>query len=121
MRTMSIAAGFAVLCAIATPVLAAMSVGAVVLLAVLFLYRESNAHPDPQAGRLLKLAGDYRDLLRGRSVRTFALTLAFTYGAMFCVIRRRSVVLPAPLRPMIPTLSPRLSSRSIPRSAQNSR
>lgn len=68
------------------PVLAAMSVGAVVLLAVLFLYRESNAHPDPQAGRLLKLAGDYRDLLRGRSVRTFALTLAFTYGAMFCVI-----------------------------------
>lgn len=68
------------------PVLAAMSVGAVVLLAVLFFYRESNAHPDPQAGRLLKLAGDYRDLLRGRSVRTFALTLAFTYGAMFCVI-----------------------------------
>ena len=69
-----------------SPVLAAMSVGAVVLLAVLFFYRESNAHPDPQAGRLLKLAGDYRDLLRGRSVRTFALTLAFTYGAMFCVI-----------------------------------
>ncbi|MDX5373199.1 MAG: MFS transporter [Pseudomonadaceae bacterium] len=68
------------------PVLATMSVGAVVLLAVLFFYRESNAHPDPQAGRLLKLAGDYRDLLRGRSVRTFALTLAFTYGAMFCVI-----------------------------------
>jgi DHA1 family bicyclomycin/chloramphenicol resistance-like MFS transporter len=68
------------------PVLAAMSVGAVVLLAVLFFYRESNAHPDPQAGHLLKLAGDYRDLLRGRSVRTFALTLAFTYGAMFCVI-----------------------------------
>lgn len=68
------------------PVLAAMSVGAVVLLAVLFFYRESNAHPDPQAGRLLKLAGDYRDLLRGRSVRTFAPTLAFTYGAMFCVI-----------------------------------
>lgn len=68
------------------PVLAAMSVGAVVLLAVLFFYRESNAHPDPQAGHLLKLAGDYRDLLRGRSARTFALTLAFTYGAMFCVI-----------------------------------
>ena len=74
------------------PVLAAMSVGAVVLLAVLFFYKESNAHLDPQAGRLLKLAGDYWDLLRGRSVRTFALTLACTYGAMFCVIAGSSTV-----------------------------
>lgn len=74
------------------PVLAAMSVGAVVLLAVLFFYKESNAHLDPQAGRLLKLTGDYWDLLRGRSVRTFALTLACTYGAMFCVIAGSSTV-----------------------------
>ncbi|WP_043310707.1 MFS transporter [Pseudomonas sp. ML96] len=74
------------------PVLAAMSVGAVVWLAVLFFYKESNAHLDPQAGRLLKLTGDYWDLLRGRSVRTFALTLACTYGAMFCVIAGSSTV-----------------------------
>ena len=74
------------------PVLAAMFVGTAVLLAVLLLYKESNAHPDPQAGRLLKLAGDYRDLLRGRSVRIFALTLAFTYGAMFCVIAGSSSI-----------------------------
>lgn len=68
------------------PVLAAMAVGAVALLAVLLFYKESNTHLDPQAGRLLRLVGDYWDLLRGRSVRTFALTLACTYGAMFCVI-----------------------------------
>lgn len=74
------------------PVLAAMSVGAVALLAVLFFYKESNAHLDPQAGRVLKLAGDYWDLLRGRSVRNFALTLACTYGAMFCVIAGSSTV-----------------------------
>ena len=74
------------------PVLAALSVGSVVLLAVLFFYQESNAHPDPQAGRLLTLAGDYWDLLRGRSVRTFALVLALTYGAMFCVIAGSSTV-----------------------------
>lgn len=74
------------------PVLAAMAVGGVALLAVLFIYKESNPHLDPQAGRLMMLAGDYRDLLRGRSVRTFALTLAFTYGAMFCVIAGSSTV-----------------------------
>ena len=68
------------------PVLAAFSVGSIALLAVLFLYKESNAQPDPRAGRLLGLAGDYWDLLQGRSLRTFALTLAFTYGAMFAVI-----------------------------------
>ncbi|WP_252275485.1 MFS transporter [Pseudomonas subflava] len=74
------------------PVLAAMAVGGVALLAVLFFYKESNPHLDPQAGRLMRLAGDYRDLLRGLSVRTFALTLAFTYGAMFCVIAGSSTV-----------------------------
>lgn len=74
------------------PVLAAMAVGGVVLLAVLFFYKESNPHLDPQAGRLMRIAGDYRDLLRGRSVRTFALALAFTYGAMFCVIAGSSTV-----------------------------
>jgi DHA1 family bicyclomycin/chloramphenicol resistance-like MFS transporter len=68
------------------PVLAAFSVGSIALLAVLFLYKESNAQLDPRAGRLLGLAGDYWDLLQGRSLRTFALTLAFTYGAMFAVI-----------------------------------
>lgn len=74
------------------PVLAAMSVGSVALLAVLFFYKESNAQLDPQAGHLLRLAGDYWDLLRGRSVRAFALTLACTYGAMFCVIAGSSTV-----------------------------
>ena len=68
------------------PVLAAMVVGGLVLLAVLFFYTESNSHPDPRAGRLSKLVGDYRDLLRGRQVRAFAATLSCTYGAMFCVI-----------------------------------
>lgn len=74
------------------PVLAAFAVGAVALLAVLFFYKESNVNLDPQAGRLLKLAGDYRDLLRGRPARIFALTLACTYGAMFCVIAGSSAV-----------------------------
>lgn len=74
------------------PVLAAMSVGAVALLAVLFFYKESNAYLDPTAGRVLKLTGDYWDLLHGRSVRTLALTLACTYGAMFCVIAGSSTV-----------------------------
>jgi MFS transporter, DHA1 family, multidrug resistance protein len=74
------------------PLLAALTVGGVALLAVLLLYKESNANLDPRAGRLLKLTADYWDLLRGRSVRTFALTLACTYGAMFCVIAGSSSI-----------------------------
>ncbi|WP_068826781.1 MFS transporter [Pseudomonas sp. BMS12] len=74
------------------PLLASIGVGGVALLAVLFRYQESNRNLDPQAGRLLALAGDYRDLLRGRAVRIFALTLAFTYGAMFSVIAGSSSI-----------------------------
>src|SRR4051794_34371247 len=42
-------------------------------------------------------------------------------GARFPVMSFRSVDLPAPLRPMIPSRSPSFSSKSMPRSAQNSR
>ncbi|MGH8355825.1 MAG: multidrug effflux MFS transporter [Pseudomonas sp.] len=60
--------------------------GVAALLAALFLYRESNHSPDPRAGQLGSLGRHYADLLKGRGYRTLALTLACTYGAMFCFI-----------------------------------
>ncbi|MBM7060080.1 MFS transporter [Pseudomonas sp. UL073] len=74
------------------PVLLTAILGTLALLAVLLLYRESNPRLDPQAGKLRSLAGDYFDLLRGRSYRAFALTLACTYGAMFAVVAGSSAV-----------------------------
>lgn len=60
--------------------------GVAALLAALLLYRESNHSPDPRAGQLGSLGRHYADLLKGRSYRALALTLACTYGAMFCFI-----------------------------------
>ncbi|CAD5108115.1 MFS transporter [Zestomonas carbonaria] len=74
------------------PLLATATLGAIALVAVLWRYHESNPHLDPQAGRLKSLAGDYLDLLRGRSYRAFALTLAGTYGAMFAIVAGSSAV-----------------------------
>ncbi|ARS50325.1 major facilitator transporter [Ectopseudomonas mendocina] len=72
------------------PLVASLVVGSVALLAVLGGYRESHVQRDPQAGRLSRLAGDYRDLLR--SCRALALTIAATYGAMFVVVAGSSAV-----------------------------
>ncbi|MCY1540795.1 drug resistance transporter, Bcr/CflA subfamily [compost metagenome] len=74
------------------PILLALSLGIGAVLAVLTLYRESNQNLDPQAGQLQTLAGNYADLLKVRSFRAFALTLACTYGAMFAVIAGSSAV-----------------------------
>lgn len=68
------------------PIIAALLVGASALLAVVLLYKESNAHLDPQAGQLRHLAGNYLDLLRSRASRAFAIALLLTYGALFAVI-----------------------------------
>ncbi|MFI8744814.1 MFS transporter [Pseudomonas sp. NPDC077186] len=72
------------------PLVASLAVGGVALLAVLGGYRESHVQRDPQAGRLSRLAGDYRDLLG--SCRALALTIAATYGAMFVVVAGSSAV-----------------------------
>jgi DHA1 family bicyclomycin/chloramphenicol resistance-like MFS transporter len=72
------------------PLVASLAVGGVALLAVLGGYRESHLQRDPQAGRLSRLAGDYRDLLG--SCRALALTIAATYGAMFVVVAGSSAV-----------------------------
>lgn len=72
------------------PLVASLVVGSVALLTVLGGYRESHVQRDPQAGRLSRLAGDYRDLLR--SCRALALTIAATYGAMFVVVAGSSAV-----------------------------
>lgn len=68
------------------PILLAVVVGGAAAIAVLSLYRESNQNLDPRAGQLKTLTGNYADLLKARSFRAFALTLAGTYGAMFAVI-----------------------------------
>ncbi len=68
------------------PVLLSLLLGSVILVAVLFFYKESNRSLDAQAGQPGRLLHDYFDLLRQRSSRTFALALACTYGAMFAVI-----------------------------------
>ncbi|MDP3813971.1 MFS transporter [Pseudomonas sp.] len=74
------------------PILLALLIGLGAVLAVLGLYRESNRQLDPQAGQLKTLANNYADLLKARSFRAFALTLACTYGAMFAVIAGSSAV-----------------------------
>jgi DHA1 family bicyclomycin/chloramphenicol resistance-like MFS transporter len=62
------------------------------LVATITLYRESNAAPDPRAGRLSTLAAGYRDLVADPSYRAFALALAFAYGALFAFIAGSSFV-----------------------------
>ena len=74
------------------PLWCSLAVGGMGLLGVVLFYQESNSHLDPQAGRPSKLLGDYMDLLRGGPLRTFALTLACTYGAMFSVIAGSSFI-----------------------------
>ncbi|ARU87887.1 MFS transporter [Pseudomonas sp. M30-35] len=73
------------------PILLAFVVASIIVLVVLGRYRETNTQLDPQAGRLAKLAANYADLL-DRSFCALALTLAFTYGAMFAVIAGSSAV-----------------------------
>ncbi|ARS49257.1 major facilitator transporter [Ectopseudomonas mendocina] len=74
------------------PVLASLTIGGIALLLVLAFYRESNLSLDPTAGHPATLARDYFDLLRQRSSRALALTLAGTYGAMFAAIAGSSAV-----------------------------
>ncbi|MAB97091.1 MAG: MFS transporter [Pseudomonadaceae bacterium] len=74
------------------PILLALGFATLTLLVVVGRYRESNPHLNPQAGRMRSLATDYFDLLKAPSFRALALTLAFTYGAMFAVIAGSSAV-----------------------------
>ncbi|OEO24113.1 MFS transporter [Pseudomonas sp. J237] len=74
------------------PILLAFGFATLTLLVVVGRYRESNPHLNPQAGRMRSLAADYFDLLKAPSFRALALTLAFTYGAMFAVIAGSSAV-----------------------------
>jgi DHA1 family bicyclomycin/chloramphenicol resistance-like MFS transporter len=74
------------------PIMLALAIGVVSTLAVVLFYRESNHHLDPKAGHWKTLGGQYLDLLKGRSYRAFAVTLACTYGAMFAVIAGSSAV-----------------------------
>ncbi|AOE84105.1 MFS transporter [Pseudomonas sp. TCU-HL1] len=74
------------------PILASLTIGSLALLAVLAFYRESNPSLDPKAGHPATLARDYFDLLKQRSSRALAFTLAGTYGAMFAVVAGSSAV-----------------------------
>lgn len=74
------------------PIILTLCIGVVVLLVALLAFRESNANLDPRAGHWKTLAGQYLDLLKGRGYRTYAVTLACTYGAMFAVIAGSSAV-----------------------------
>ncbi|WP_044875137.1 multidrug effflux MFS transporter [Pseudomonas sp. LFM046] len=74
------------------PILASLTIGSLALLTVLAFYRESNPSLDPKAGHPATLARDYFDLLKQRSSRALALTLAGTYGAMFAVVAGSSAV-----------------------------
>lgn len=70
---------------------ATLVLGIAALIGTLF-YRETNLQPDPQAGRLKTLFGNYLVLLKGSSFRGFAIAIACTYGAMFCFIAGSSRV-----------------------------
>ncbi|MFC5696632.1 MFS transporter [Pseudomonas sp. GCM10022186] len=74
------------------PILASLTIGGSALLAVLAFYRESNPSLDPKAGHPATLARDYFDLLKQKSSRALAFTLAGTYGAMFAVVAGSSAV-----------------------------
>ncbi|KAF1032829.1 MAG: Inner membrane transport protein YdhC [Pseudomonas sp.] len=74
------------------PIVFTLCLGTVMLLVALVFFRESNANPDPNAVHWRTLAGQYLDLLKGRAYRTYAVTLACTYGAMFAVIAGSSAV-----------------------------
>ncbi|WP_339487198.1 MFS transporter [Pseudomonas sp. EL_65y_Pfl2_R95] len=74
------------------PILLGFFIAGAMVLVVLGLYRESNAALDPHAGRLTTVVSNYLDLLKDRSFRALALTLALTYGAMFAVIAGSSAV-----------------------------
>ncbi len=74
------------------PILASLTIGSCALLAVLAFYRESNPSLDPKAGHPATLARDYFDLLKQKSSRALAFTLAGTYGAMFAVVAGSSAV-----------------------------
>ncbi len=74
------------------PILASLTIGSLALLAVLVFYRESNPSLDPTAGHPATLARNYFDLLKQRSSRALAFTLAGTYGAMFAVVAGSSAV-----------------------------
>jgi len=69
-----------------------LGLGVLTLLAVLFIYHETNVSPDPRAGRIFTLVGSYADLLSGRAYSSFALALGCTYGAMFAFIAGSSFV-----------------------------
>ncbi|MCY1392962.1 Bicyclomycin resistance protein [compost metagenome] len=72
-------------------VVATVVIGSAALVASLF-FRETNLAPDPQAGRLSTLLGNYAMLLKGSSLRGFAMAIACTYGAMFAFIAGSSRV-----------------------------
>ena len=72
-------------------VVATVLFGTGALIAALF-FRETNLAPDPQAGRLKTLLGNYAVLLKGSSLRSFAMAIACTYGAMFSFIAGSSRV-----------------------------
>ncbi|MCI0572098.1 MAG: Bcr/CflA family efflux MFS transporter [Myxococcaceae bacterium] len=74
------------------PVLAAFLFCLGALVAVLWLYRESNPSLHSRTGAPRRLARDYTNLLEGRAYRAFALTLACTYGSMFAMIAGSSAV-----------------------------
>ncbi|WP_130907230.1 multidrug effflux MFS transporter [Pseudomonas sp. Sample_16] len=56
-------------------------------------FKETNLQPDAQAGRLKTLLGNYALLLKDSSLRSFAIAIACTYGAMFSFIAGSSRVL----------------------------
>ena len=66
--------------------------GAAALVASLF-FKETNLQLDSQAGRLKTLLGNYAVLVKGSSLRSFAIAIACTYGAMFSFIAGSSRVL----------------------------
>lgn len=68
------------------PVLASAALSTVALLAVFLHYTESLPPSQRTRGSLLHLPAQYADLLKSAELRRYALTLACTYGAMFCVI-----------------------------------
>lgn len=69
-----------------------LALGLLALGTALFLYRETHHERDPLAGRFRSLGRHYADLLKGRAYRAFALALACTFGAMFCIIAGSSTV-----------------------------
>jgi MFS transporter, DHA1 family, multidrug resistance protein len=67
--------------------------GAVILLVTIFVLRETNRSPDPEALRIGRMAANYLTLLRNRRYMGYVLSLSLAFAGVFSFVTGSSFVL----------------------------